>query len=157
MRNIHNLLTLAALAALAACAELPQSQDARLTYETQPEGAMLFEGARSLGPAPLMRIYPHDGKSSNIRTPEVTAVWPSGAKESFWTLLPLGSDRETTIERPKNAPGLEADLEHAKKVAHERQRAAQRQKEATARDIARSSARCKEQQAKGGTSPIDDC
>jgi hypothetical protein len=146
-----------AVAVLAGCASAPRSNDAMLTYETMPAGATLFEGNRSLGVAPVTQTYKHDGKSQTIRSPEVTAVWPSGAKETFFTVLPLGADRVATIERPKSAPGLEADLDHAKKIAAANARNEQRAKEAAARDIARASARCRDQQQRGGTAAIDDC
>ncbi len=150
--------TLIAPLALAACVAGPASQSAMLTYETVPEGATLYEGGQAIGIAPVMRTYQGDGKSESIRTPDVTAVWPSGAKESFYTFVKVGSDRVATIERPKNAPGLQADLDNAKKFTAAREQEARRQKEATARDIARSSDRCKAQQASGGPKAgVDDC
>jgi hypothetical protein len=127
-----------------------------LTYETVPEGAILMEGGKSLGPAPVTRTYVGDGKSPSITTPEVTAVWPSGAKQTYWTQLPPGADRVATIERPQSAPGLQADLDNAKKFALAREQAATRDKEAVARDMARGSARCKAQMANANR-PVDDC
>jgi hypothetical protein len=147
---------LAAIALLAGCAELPRTKDAMLTFETVPEGATIFEGGQSLGVAPVTRTYKNDGQAATIKTPEVTAVWPSGAKESFWTMLPAGADRVATIERPKAAPGLQVDLDNAKKVALSKERDAQRAKDATARDIARASQRCKDQMAKGSLA-TNDC
>jgi hypothetical protein len=156
MRAVTLLIT-ALAAALAACADLPQSKDSKLTYETVPAGAEIFEGGQSLGVAPVNRIYKHDGKSTTIKTPDVTAVWPSGAKAIYFTILPLGADRVATIDRPADAPGLQVDLENAKKIAAAEAREAQRVKEATARDLARNSARCKDQMSKGGTAPVSDC
>ena len=115
---LHTCLALAIALAAAGCTSLAQPGDAMLTYETAPAGATIFESGLSLGVAPVTRTYPHDGKSTSIRTPEVTAVWPSGAKASFWTLLPAGADRVATIERPSGAPGLQADLDHAARLAH---------------------------------------
>jgi hypothetical protein len=155
--SLTALLAACALLGAAGCANTPASTDATITYETTPEGAVIFEGGQSLGAAPVTRVYKHDGKSPTIRTPEVTAVWSSGAKEAYYTLVPPGADRVATIERPKGAPGLQADLDHAKQLVATRSRDAQRNKEATARDIARASARCKEQMAKGGTPAISDC
>jgi hypothetical protein len=148
--------SLAAALVAAACATPPPPTTAMLTYETAPEGATLFEGGQSLGIAPVTRTYKPEGTSTSVRTPEVTAVWPSGAKASFFTLLPLGADRVATIDRPKNAPGLEADLENAKKVVADKEGAARRAKEALARDMARNSQRCKEQQQKGNLA-TNDC
>lgn len=159
MRTLPWLRTCLALAialATAGCTSLAQPGDAMLTYETAPAGATIFEAGLSLGVAPVTRTYPYDGKSTSIRTPEVTAVWPSGAKASFWTLLPAGADRVATIERPSGAPGLQADLDHAARLAIAKDRDAQRTKEAIARDMARASARCKDQMAKGNVA-TNDC
>jgi len=155
--RIHFLSAVVVAAALAGCAAPQRSKDAMLTYETLPEGATLFEGGQSLGMAPVTRTYKHDGVSTSINTPEVTAVWPSGAKETFFTRLPPGADRVATIERPKGAPGLDADLGHAKKIAADVARNEQRAKDARAREISRASARCRDQQQRGGVAGIDDC
>ena len=159
MRTLPWLRTCLALAialAAAGCTSLAQPGDAMLTYETAPAGATIFEAGLSLGVAPVTRTYPYDGKSTSIRTPEVTAVWPSGAKESYWTMLPVGTDRVATIERPKSAPGLQADLDNAKQLAAQRTRDAQRDKEALAREMARNSQRCKDQMSKGNLA-TNDC
>lgn len=147
-----------ALLVLTACATAPAPRSAQLTYETQPEGATLYEGGQSIGVAPVQRIYPAAAEGAQIRTPEVTAVWPSGAKETYFTLLPAGADRVATIERPAAAPGLQADLDHARKFQTARQQALQREKEALAREQRQNSDRCKAQRA--GASPgavLDDC
>jgi hypothetical protein len=150
-------LLIAALAtALSACAGLPQSKDAQLIIETVPEGAMLYEAGEALGPAPVTRVYKHDGKSETLRTPEVTAVWPSGARERFWTVLPPGADRAATIERPKNAPGLQVDLDNAKKYIAARELEERRAKEGRLRDQARASQRCRDQMSKGNAA-TNDC
>jgi hypothetical protein len=152
------LITLVCTAALAACASGPVTKNSNLTYETVPEGAQLFEAGQLIGTAPVTRTYPSDGKAESIRTPEVTAVWPSGAKESYYTFLKVGSDRTATIERPPSAPGLLADQENAKKFVAVREQEARRKKEEAARDLARNSARCKAQQASGGPKAgVDDC
>ena len=145
-----------AAALLCACAATaPKS--AMLTYESVPDGAEIFEGGKSLGAVPVTRTYQSDGKSSTIQTPDVRAVWPSGAWTSFFTLLPVGSDRVGTLERPADAPGLQQDLEHAKQVADARKRAAARNREFQQTDINRASARCKQQQARGSNGLSDDC
>jgi hypothetical protein len=145
-----------AFAALLGCASGPISKDAVLTYETLPEGATIYEAGKSVGVAPVTRTYKNDGNVANIKTPEVTAVWPSGAKETYFTFVPAGADRVATIERPKSAPGLQADLDNAKKFVAAKDAEAKRLKESNARDMARASERCKKQQA-GGAAVIDDC
>jgi hypothetical protein len=147
----------AAVAGLAACAAGPVANTAMLTYETSPEGATLYEGGKSIGVAPVTRTYTGDGKG-DIRTPEVTAVWPSGAKESYYTFLALGADRNATIERPAKAAGLQVDLDNAKSFIAAKQAEAQKKREEAARELARGSARCKDQIARGGPKAgVDDC
>ena len=156
MQARYRIATLLLASALTGCLTSPPPNQALLTYETVPEGAVIFEGGQSVGVAPVTRTYAGDGKSDMIRTPEVTAVWPSGAKATFWTQLKVGSDRVATIDRPSNAPGLQADLDNAKKFAAAKDRDAQRAKDAIARDIARDSARCKDQMHKGNLA-TNDC
>jgi hypothetical protein len=148
---VSRLAAIAALAIVAGCATEPRG--AKLTFETSPAGATLYEGGQSLGVAPVMRSYPGAADGGQIRTPEVTAVWPSGAKTTFWTFLKTGDDNITTLTRPVNAPNLEADLEDAKKYAS----AEERRKADLARDQARSSARCQAQQQGGVVAGVDDC
>lgn len=143
-----------ALLALAGCASGPAG--AMLTYETSPLGATIYEGGQAVGVAPVTRTYAGDGKSTEVRTPEVTAVWPSGAKATFWTILHVGDDRVTTIQRPANAPGLDVDKAAAAKIADENARADARAKDAALRDQARNSGRCRAQQA-GGAAAVDNC
>jgi hypothetical protein len=152
-------LAAAAVMTLAGCAAGPAANTAMLTYETAPEGATLYEGGKSIGVAPVTRTYTGNGSGKgDIRTPEVTAVWPSGAKESYYTFLPVGSDRNATIERPARAAGLQVDLDNAKSFIAAKQAAAQKQREDAAREVARGSARCKEQIARGGAKAgVDDC
>jgi hypothetical protein len=157
-RTLFPAAALAAAWLLAGCAATPAPTTAMLTYETTPEGATLYEGGKSIGVAPVTRTYSGDGKSATIRTPEVTAVWPSGAKESYYTLLPLGADRKASIERPAGAKGLQADLDHAKAFTATRMAEEQRRQQDLAREVKRGSARCKEQMARGGAKAgVDDC
>jgi len=142
--------------ALAGCATTPPTT-AKLTYETVPVGAQIFEGDKLLGVEPITRDYASDGKPGGIRTPDVTAVWPSGAKTTFYAILNVGDDRVATLQRPADAPNLQADLDNAKTVAATRQREAERQRALQRSDIARGSARCKEQQSQGNKGLTDDC
>ena len=145
------LAALAGVSILAACATPPAG--AKLTYETSPAGATLYEGGQSLGVAPVMRTYPGDAAGGQIRTPDVTAVWPSGAKTTFFTILKVGDDNVTTLTRPANAPNVQVDLDNALKY----QSAEERAKAAMLRDQKRSSARCLAQQSGASKSSIDDC
>ena len=150
------LVVLASGFMLAGCASAPPNR-ALLTYKTVPDGAELFEGGKSLGTPPVTRTYVGDGKSNTIQTPDVTAVWPSGAKTSFFTYLTVGDDRVATLQRPADAPGLQADLDNAQKVAATREREAERNKTLMHRDQQQASARCKSQQAGTSLAVADDC
>jgi hypothetical protein len=149
--HFHAVTALIVLATLCGCATGPAQ--AKLTYETAPDGAEIFEGGRSLGVAPVTRTYQGVGASTQITTPDVTAVWPSGAKTTFFTILPAGSDRQATLQRPADAPGLQIDLDNAEKGAEARARL----KEQQMRDEAQGSARCKAQQASSGPKVTDEC
>jgi hypothetical protein len=101
-----------------------------------------------------MRSYPAGtDPNAQIRTPEVTAVWPSGAKATFWTFLKPGDDNVTTITRPPKAPNLQVDLDNAQKYAADEAR----RKASTLRDQARASARCQAQMQGNAPTAIDDC
>ena len=149
--NLSLVTAVVGAAVLAGCATPPPG--AKLTYETSPPGATLYEGGQSLGIAPVMRSYPGDAAGGQIRTPEVTAVWPSGAKTTFWTFLKVGDDNVTTLTRPANAPNVQADLDNAQKYVS----AEERLKAGMLRDQKRSSARCLAQQQGGVVAGIDDC
>src|ERR1700691_1366909 len=103
--HFHAVTALILLATLCACASGPINE--KLTYVTVPDGAELFEGGKSLGVPPVTRTYQGVGQSTQITTPDVTAVWPSGAKTTFFTILPAGSDALARLERPAAAPGLQ--------------------------------------------------
>jgi hypothetical protein len=150
-RLLSRAAAAAAIVLFAGCASSPPR--AKLTYQTSPEGATLFEGGQPIGLAPVMRTYTADAGGGQIRTPDVTAVWPSGAKATFFTFLKVGDDNITTITRPANAPNLQADLDNARKFQNE----ADRLKEQQRRAQARASARCQAQQQGGVVAGVDDC
>lgn len=148
-----------ALAALGGCAAGPAATSAQLTYETSPAGATLMENGKSIGVAPVTRTYETNGKPGQITTPDVIAVWPSGAKSvPFFTLLNPGDDRQAVIERPKSAPQLDVDLANAAKVTAQRAAEAQRDKDRVKSDMAGSSAKCQAQVAGVAVrSGMDNC
>jgi hypothetical protein len=141
---------------LGACATTP-ARKAMLTYESVPDGAQIYEGDKPLGTVPVTRTYDSVGTSGNITTPDVRAVWPSGAQTTFFTVIPVGSDRVATLQRPPDAPGLQQDLEHAKQVTAARKEDAERRRQEQQTDINRASARCKQEQAQGTNGLMDDC
>jgi hypothetical protein len=161
MRSLRRplLSTLAAAAALVAGCATPQAApptDALLTYVTVPPGATLYEGKEQIGIAPVTRRY-GGAKGGEITTPDVTAVWPSGAKVPYFTVLKPGDDRVATLSRPASAPGLDVDVANGEKVAKEAEAENARRKQSLQADVARSSARCQQQLQSGKTSGVDNC
>lgn len=142
---------------LAACAAPAPKDTATLTYETKPEGATLYVAGQPIGMAPQTRSYKLEAGASTIKTPEVTAVWPSGAKTGFYTFLKPGADDVATLERPAKAPDLQKDLDHAAKVVAGKEAEQRRLKEEAKREQTRNSARCQQQQQKGQQVAISDC
>jgi hypothetical protein len=147
------LITL--LSALLGACSIPTR--AMLTYESVPEGAEIFEGGKSLGPAPVMRTYLGAAGAQKITTPDVTAVWPSGAKTSYFTVLPPNADRVATLARPAGAPGLEQDLAFAQELAAKHKLDAQREADFKKGQIDRASPLCRQEQGQGTLGVAQDC
>lgn len=144
---------------LAGCAGGPAGgKTAMLTYETQPEGATLMEDGVAIGMEPVTRTYKIDAQAATVKTPLVTAIWPSGAKATFWTELKPGSDEVATLKRPPLAPGLAQDQAQAAQVLAKRQAASSDEAQKIRQERARASSACQKQLA-GGTpgNPADAC
>lgn len=156
MKKTVRLVVLAALAAAFAGCATTGARTAMLTYDSSPAGATIYEGGKALGVAPVSRTYDFAEGVNTIATPEVTAVWSSGAKATYWTNLPVRTDLAATIERPTGVPGLDKDLAAAGPIMEERAREAERLKEDNRRTMARDSARCRDQMQKG-TVATSDC
>lgn len=133
---------------LVACATDQQPQ-AMLTYETKPEGAQLFQGKVALGQAPLTQTYRGELNAKDITTPEVTAVWPSGAKASFWTRLPPRADDVAVITRPANAAGLDKDLAFEAQLVEARRKDERDKAERLRLERAMNSPECRAQMKQG--------
>lgn len=150
------LLHLLASLVLAGCASTGVPQ-AMLTYETEPVGATLYENGVAIGQEPVTRTYRGEPGAKTIRSADVTAVWPSGAKAVFWTVLRPGADEVALIQRPSQSAGLDKDQAHAAAVMAARRQAASREAQQLKKDAARNSARCQQQMQSGVGSPIDNC
>jgi hypothetical protein len=154
--NLSKIALIFLVLGLAGCASAPPATMATLTYESVPDGAEIFEGGKSLGRVPVTRSYSGDPKVGTVETPDVKAVWPSGAETTYFTVIPLGSDRQASLQRPANAPGLAQDLEHAKTYSAKRKAEAARIKALDQGELARNSARC-QTQMREGQKGSDDC
>ena len=155
MKKIVRLALLVSLSAVFAGCATTGARTSMLTYETNPAGATIYEGGKSLGIAPVTRTYEYTESVSRIATPEVTAVWTSGAKATYWTNLDVHADLAATIERPVSTPGLDQDLAAAKPLLEQRARDAEKLKQDNLRTLARDSARCRDQMQKGNVASND--
>ncbi len=155
MKKTVRLLMLVSLAAAFAGCATTGPRTGMLTYDTNPAGATIYEGGKSLGIAPVTRTYEFGETQNTLATPEVTAVWVSGAKATYWTNLSVRADLAATIERPTGVAGLEKDVAAAKPLLEERAREAQRLKDENMRETARNSSRCREQMQKGNVATSD--
>ncbi len=155
MKNTTTLLSsLSFLLLMTGCASAP-SNTAALTFNSKPEGARIFEGQTDLGVAPATRTYTFPENTVTLQTPLVTAVWPSGAKATYWTNLPIHADLDATINRPADAAGLDKDMENAEVIKAANAKDAQRNKEMMAHDLAHDSARCASEIRTGATNTAD--
>jgi hypothetical protein len=109
----RTIVGLATCLLLMGCATLKPNQVSFTVY-AEPPGAMLYEGDVSWGMAPQARIYTGDLKVGTIQTKPITAIWPSGARQTQHFNLPMKQgDRQAILSRPKEAPGLDRDLTFA--------------------------------------------
>lgn len=104
---------------LSGCSTLKPNQ-VKLTMESSPPGAMIYEGDKAWGQAPVTLIL--TANESGVRagktsTGNMTAIWPSGARKVVDINAPLNSgDRLYTFSRPPNEPGLDKDLAYANQL-----------------------------------------
>ena len=96
-----------------------------VTVASRPEGARITDltGSVEYGIAPVEVQYPTDElEARGGKIPGFRATWPSGAKaETAAELVPDPKRGLTvTLERPKEAPGYEKDLEFALERASDR-------------------------------------
>lgn len=129
------------------CATPEPSTRAQITYDTKPEGATLYENGVKLGVAPQTRQYQALNGSKTITTPDIVAVWASGAKASYFTYLKVGDDVDAEISRPSGVPGLDQDEEIAKPLFANKAAAKVAAKEQALKDQIRDSDGCKRQRA----------
>lgn len=98
---------------LCACATLKPNQT-RLTFLTEPPGAMLYEGQTAWGLSPQVKIF--TSNNGDTTTGAVTAIWSSGARKTMTFNVTLGAKQNATISRPPNAPGMDKDLAFAEQL-----------------------------------------
>jgi hypothetical protein len=124
LRHAPLLLALAAPVLLCGCMAVPsrasRPQSLHLTYVSDPPGAMLYEGTKAWGRAPITLVYPGSvpqfGTGTCFTPNPVRMRWVSGAEVSVSdvTACPRnGTQQQYVLERPKGVPGLEDDVRFA--------------------------------------------
>lgn len=102
---------LALICTMTACSTPLQKNQARLKVSSYPEGAIISSGAVS-GPSPQSIQWTLPGANGYAN---ITATWPSGARQVVRVPLAGGADGTYVIPRP-NAPGLETDNQYASRL-----------------------------------------
>jgi hypothetical protein len=111
------LVSLLACVVLVGCETPLKPNQVRITYDSSPPGAMIYEGEKAWGIAPITLIT--TGNDTAIRQGylddwSMFAMWPSGAKAKSGIRIEFGrGDLEYTFSRPSDAPGLDKDLAYA--------------------------------------------
>lgn len=129
-------VTTCTLAVLSGCANV-----LTVVYDSDPPGALIYEGAKLMGPAPFAAEYAiteEVRKRGRISVVGASAQWASGARVTLATQTIDLSDTPSRwiyypFPRPASAPGLDLDMKVAREVVQARQAAeAQRQQNAAA-------------------------
>lgn len=99
------------------CAKPLAPNQVRVTFSSIPEGAMIYEGEKAWGVAPVTLIYTVNDdavRKGYFTEYNMFALWPSGAKHGGAVGIQVGEgSREVTFSRPSDAPGLDKDLSFA--------------------------------------------
>lgn len=90
-----------------------------LTFESVPYGAKIFYGEKEVGRTPLKQTYTSTAAETKQGEafPSFTAVWPSGARLTKSSRIPLpGGPIILHFQRPDDWANLYLDLAHAETV-----------------------------------------
>lgn len=152
---IKTILTVTALSLLVGCAS-----NLKVTFDSDPPGAALYQGQQRFGYTPFILQYTvsKEDKERGYKVLAGTSVrWASGAtaEENSLTadLKRYGYSQQFTFQRPENVPGRETDerfsLELNRTRAIERQASAQEEQAAAQqRQAAAQEARARAEQYK---------
>lgn len=114
------LITAFLAVVLAGCATPLQQNQVRVTFMSEPPGAMIYDGSKAWGVAPVELVYtgsPTDVQRGYLVANNAYAVWASGARSPVGVRLGIGKgDQGFTFSRPPNAPGFDKDLAFAAKL-----------------------------------------
>lgn len=124
---LKTIFTVVAMSLLAGCAST-----LRVTYDSDPSGAVLYQGQQKFGYTPYTLTYQvsKEDKNQGYKTLAGTSVrWASGATAEVKSLTAdlnrYGLSQTFTFQRPDGIPGREKDAQFSLEL--ERTRAMQRQ------------------------------
>ncbi len=101
---------------------------ARLTVVSDPPGARVSGEGKHYGDAPFVSTWTLEpGRTFPQTTPELTAVWVSGAYATAKIRIPKGGESFNYVFKRPDVPGIEQDLQHARRLAAAQQSAQQAQ------------------------------
>jgi hypothetical protein len=125
----QKLIYLFLISFLSGCA----SSGYNITYNTEPGGASVICDGTNKGYSPVTLIYSPNKETKKLgamKTSPCTAVWSSGARETFtntWDLNKFPDGVMQTLPRP-NVDGYAQDAEFALKVKQMKNQQAQAQR-----------------------------
>ena len=102
------------------CATSPNQSSIR--FDSNPTGAQISISGRQFGQAPTTVTYTFNQKNGEAVFP-ITATWASGAQATVQIKFVGGAEGGFTIQRPANAPGLDADIQIAMQLQARRDQA----------------------------------
>lgn len=106
---------------LLGCASPLKQNQVHVTYDSEPPGAMIYEGEKAWGTAPvnlINTVNENSLRAGYFDLVDMFAVWPSGAKsrsQSVRVLIGKGP-QFFSFSRPSDAPGLDKDLAYVSQL-----------------------------------------
>lgn len=113
------LIFVAALSAflLVGCATPLKPNQVRVTFNSEPPGAMIYDGEKAWGTAPVVLVLTASESAMRVGYADqnnMYAMWPSGAKSRKGVRIHVGQgSRQFAFSRPSDVPGLDKDLAYA--------------------------------------------
>lgn len=99
------------------CATSLQPNQVSLTLNSEPPGAMIYDGEKAWGTTPVELVLTANESSVGVGYADLQylyAMWPSGAKSRKGVRVRVGrGEQEYTFSRPSDAPSLDKDLAYA--------------------------------------------